>query len=145
MVKILLAACLIAVVSISLLSSVTLAQDKKVMDHGARIYIEYCKTCHMDKGQGMGTTFPPLAGADYLKTVKKETVIHQVIFGLSGKIKVNGKSFNGVMAPLPDKYTDEDVAAVMTYVYNSWGNKGPVITAAEVKKIRADGKKKGKK
>jgi nitrite reductase (NO-forming) len=47
---------------------------------------------------------------------------------------VNGKEYNGVMAPLPKKYTDEDIAGVLTYVYNSWGNKGTVVTVADVKK-----------
>jgi nitrite reductase (NO-forming) len=61
-------------------------------------------------------------------------IIKEVVNGKSGKLKVNGKEYNGVMAPLPKKYTDEDIAGVLTYVYNSWGNKGTVVTVADVKK-----------
>jgi nitrite reductase (NO-forming) len=113
------------------------AQPKDVMDKGAKVYNEYCKTCHQDKGQGLGTVYPPLAKSDWLQKTKKDDVIKAVVKGLNGKIKVNGKEYNGVMAPLPAKYTAEEVAAVITYVYNSFGNKGPTVTAAEVKKVDA--------
>jgi nitrite reductase (NO-forming) len=113
------------------------AQPKPVMEKGAKVYNEYCKTCHQDKGQGLGAVYPPLAKSDWLQKTKKDDVIKAVVKGLNGKIKVNGKEYNGVMAPIPAKYTAEEIAAVITYVYNSFGNKGPTITAAEVKKIDA--------
>jgi nitrite reductase (NO-forming) len=116
------------------------AQDKAVMAKGQKVYNEYCKTCHQANGQGLGAVYPPLAKSDYLMNTKKEQIIKEIIKGKSGKIKVNGKEYNGVMAALPAKYTAEETAAVITYVYNSWGNKGPVVTAAEVKK--ADPKRK---
>jgi len=121
-------------------SVVVTAQPKNIMDKGAKVYKEYCKTCHQDKGQGLGAVYPPLAKSDWLQKSKKEDVVKAVIKGLNGKIKVNGKEYNGVMAPIPAKYTADEIAAVITYVYNSFGNKGPTITAADVKKI--DSKRK---
>lgn len=112
-----------------------LAQDKAAsMARGLKVYNEYCKTCHQATGQGLGSVYPPLAKSDYLVKTPMPLIIKQVVNGLNGKIKVNGKEYNGVMAPMPKKYTDEDIAGVLTYVYNSWGNKGPVVTVADVKK-----------
>lgn len=111
------------------------AQDKAAsMARGQKVYNEYCKTCHQANGQGLGTVYPPLAKSDYLMKTPMPQIIKEVVNGKSGKLKVNGKDYNGVMAPLPKKYTDEDIAGVITYVYNSWGNKGPVVTVADVKK-----------
>ena len=112
-----------------------LAHDKAAsMARGQKVYNEYCKTCHQATGQGLGTVYPPLAKSDYLAKTPMPQIIKEVVNGKSGKLKVNGKEYNGVMAPLPKKYTDEDIAGVLTYVYNSWGNKGPVVTVADVKK-----------
>lgn len=134
--------CLVVMMALVGLVGSASAQDKALMAKGQKVYNEYCKTCHQANGQGLGTVYPPLAKSDYLKSAKKEVIIHEVMFGKSGKVKVNGKEFNGVMAPLPSKYTDEDVAGVISYVYNSFGNKGPAVTPADVKKVRAGGAKK---
>ena len=125
-----------AAAAVSLVTVDLVAQDKAaLMTRGAKVYNEYCKTCHQATGQGLGTVYPPVAKSDYLKTAKKEQVIKDVVLGKSGKLKVNGKDYNGVMVPLPTKYTNEDAAAVITYVYNSFGNTGPVVTVADVKKV----------
>lgn len=114
--------------------------DKAVLDKGKKIYETYCFTCHQPQGQGLPGAFPPLAKSDYLVKNDKDTVIKSVIFGLQGKITVNGNEYNNVMVPLPPNYTDADAAAVLTYVYNSWGNPGGVITEAMVSKVRKAGK-----
>ncbi|MFM8436966.1 MAG: c-type cytochrome [Candidatus Kapaibacterium sp.] len=114
-------------------SAGTFAQDKA---KGQKLYNEYCKTCHQETGKGLGSLYPPLAGSDYLKSKSKADIIKAVTGGLKGEIVVNGKKFNGIMAPLPSKYTDQDVADILTYVYGSWGNNGTKITVADVKKNR---------
>ena len=86
---------------------------------GKEIYQEFCMTCHLANGKG-GETVPPLAGSDWLQTKRKES-IHAVKFGQSGPIKVNGKNYNNTMPPMG--LTDEEVADVLNYVMNSWGNK----------------------
>ena len=118
-------ACVLAMGTLS-------ASDKA---KGKKVYDEYCKTCHQANGQGLGAVYPPLAKSDYLKNTPKAQIIKEVVNGKSGKIKVNGKEYNGVMAPMPAKYTAEDIANVLTYVYASWGNAGTVVTTAEVKKV----------
>jgi nitrite reductase (NO-forming) len=117
--------------------------DQATMDRGAKVYKGYCSSCHQANGQGLSTIYPPLAKSDWLKNTPKEKVIEAVVYGLKGPITVNGKKYNGVMNPLPTNYKDEDIAAVITYVYNSWGNPGTVVTVADVQKVKASrGKKK---
>lgn len=115
-------------------NSVAAADKAALMAKGQKVFTEYCKTCHQANGQGLGTVYPPLAKSDYLKNTPMPTIIKEVVNGKTGKVKVNGKEYNGVMAPLPAKYTDEDIAGVLTYVYNSFGNSGPTVSAADVKK-----------
>ncbi|HYF03927.1 MAG TPA: cytochrome c [Patescibacteria group bacterium] len=105
---------------------------------GKAVYQSYCSTCHMPNGAGLPPAFPPLAKSDYL--TDKNTTINSVVHGLAGEITVNGKQYNGAMPPAPK--TDKEIAQVLTYVYNSWGNPGGVITEAEVTAIRAAGPKK---
>ncbi len=110
----------------------------EVLQRGKQIYESYCKTCHQANGQGIPGVYPPLAQSDYLKEQGKTKIIHALVFGLSGPITVNGKKYNGVMPPAP--YNDQDLAAVLTYVYNSFGNPGGVVTPEEVAAVRKAGK-----
>jgi mono/diheme cytochrome c family protein len=113
------------------------AQDKTAqIAKGEKIYKSYCQTCHQANGQGLSTVYPPVAGSDWIKSKPKAQIVSSVVNGLNGEITVNGKQFNGVMNPLPANYTDDDAAAVLTYVYNSWGNPGTVVSAADVKAAR---------
>lgn len=111
-----------------------------LMKRGQVVYNEYCKTCHQANGQGLSTVYPPLAGSDYVKTKGVKVITDNVVNGLKGPITVNGKKFNNVMTALPTKYSNTDAAAVITYVLNSWGNNGGIISEADVKKVRKVGK-----
>jgi mono/diheme cytochrome c family protein len=103
----------------------------KSIERGKTIYTENCITCHMGKGEGVTQTFPPLAESDYLiKTPEK--AIYAVKFGLQGKIKVNGADYDNAM-PNPG-LADDEVADVMNYIQNSWGNSSEkkIVTAKMV-------------
>lgn len=102
---------------------------------GEKVYTQTCVVCHQKTGKGIAPLFPPLAESDYLMADKKRS-ISTVIKGLSGPIEVNGKKFNQVMPPLP-QLTDAQVADVLTYVRNSFGNKGEPVTPKEVAEVRA--------
>jgi nitrite reductase (NO-forming) len=103
------------------------------MKNGVILYEANCAACHQKQGEGLAGAFPPLAKSDYLMALKDKGV-GIPIHGLSGKIKVNGKEYNGVMPQM--QLTDDEVASIMTYIRNSWGNKGDLVTAAEVQKSR---------
>ena len=101
---------------------------------GEAVYIDFCKRCHMPNGKGVGTTYPPLAGSNWLEEKRKES-IHSVKYGLNGEIQVNGKTYNNVMTPLG--LSDDEVADVMNYVMNSWGNtQDTMVTVDEVSAIK---------
>ncbi|OEK07475.1 c-type cytochrome [Roseivirga misakiensis] len=108
---------------------------KKSMEAGKSTYSAVCLACHMDSGQGIPTVFPPLAKSDYLmKDVDR--AIEGLIKGLSGEIEVNGTKYNQVMPA--SGLNDEDIANVLNYVMNSWGNKAKsTLTKDKVAKVRA--------
>ena len=110
-------------------------QDDKLMQsmkRGEEIYEDFCISCHMHEGEGVPGAFPPLAGADYLLQKRQES-IHAVKYGQKGELTVNGVIYNNIMLPL--YLSDEEVADVMNYILNSWGNKGEFVTVEEVKAI----------
>ena len=103
--------------------------SKASLDRGLEIYSAQCQACHMENGEGIEDVYPPLAKSDYLMD-DKERSIRQVIDGLSGEIKVNGKMYNGFMSGFD--LTDEQVSDVLNFIRNSWGNKGGVVSPEEV-------------
>ena len=109
---------------------------KTVAEHvkaGKELYGRTCLACHQSEGQGIPNAFPPLAKSDFLNA-NPERAINAVLHGLSGEVKVNGKKFNNVMTS--QNLTDDEVASVLTYVYDSWGNNKTVVTPAMVKTLR---------
>ena len=111
----------------------TKAELRASMERGKEVYTSLCIACHMGEGQGVKGIFPPLDGSDWL-TEKRTESIHSVKYGQQGEIMVNGEQYNGVMAPLG--LSDEEVADVMNYIMNSWGNsQEQMITPEEVAAI----------
>jgi nitrite reductase (NO-forming) len=102
---------------------------------GKNLYAGICSTCHGADGKGLEGVFPPLAGADYLEGLSEQQLAAVPLNGLSGKITVNGKDYNGVMPPL-SHMSDDELAHILTYVMNSWGNGGGQLTPAEVAAAR---------
>ncbi|GAA0879867.1 copper-containing nitrite reductase [Algoriphagus jejuensis] len=101
---------------------------------GKRLYAQTCLACHQENGQGIPNAFPPLANADYLNA-DVDRAISIVLHGKTGEITVNGKTYNSVMTA--QTLTDEQVANVLTYVYNSWGNNGTEVTPSMVTKVKS--------
>lgn len=105
------------------------------MEKGKRVYTQTCFACHQMNGEGMPGVFPPLAKSDFLMA-DKDRAIRSVTKGLAGPITVNGQKYDGVMPPVA--LNDEQVAQVLTYVRNEWGNTGDIVTVDEVRKVRAE-------
>ncbi|MHB8519522.1 MAG: c-type cytochrome [Limisphaerales bacterium] len=99
-----------------------------------------CSGCHMTEGQGDSSRqIPPLAGSEWVNDASSAKVVRFVLKGLKGPIKVKGQDYPGTdttMLSLGDNLTDADIAAVLTYVRSSWGNKAPSVSGDEVAKIR---------
>ena len=98
---------------------------------GEKVYTTNCSSCHQANGKGQPGVFPPLAGNSTV-TGPAATVIGIVKNGKSGKITVNGTSYNGQMPAWKGTLSDADIASVITYIRSSWGNKASAVTTAEV-------------
>lgn len=103
------------------------------IEAGKKIYMQACFACHQANGEGVANAFPPLAKSDYLNA-DPNRAIDVLINGLSGEIVVNNKKYNSIMPS--QQLSDDEVAHVLTYVYNSWGNNGKVVSPEEVNKRR---------
>lgn len=103
------------------------------MEFGKQKYMQTCFACHQADGQGVPNAFPPLAKSDYLNA-DVDRAIDIVLHGKTGEITVNGKTYNSVMTQ--QMLSAEEIANVLTYVYNSWGNSGKVVTKDMVDKVK---------
>jgi cytochrome c oxidase cbb3-type subunit 2 len=115
------------------------------MDAGKEVYMKaaagggMCFTCHQPNGEGLAGQFPPLAGSDWVLG-DKERLIKISMYGLMGEIEVNGVKYNNVMAPPgipPGSLTDDQIANVLTYIRNDWGNSASAVSAEDVATVRA--------
>jgi mono/diheme cytochrome c family protein len=116
--------------------------DAKAYQLGAEVFHReaHCATCHQANGQGLDPAFPPLVGTPWV-TGSEERLAKIVLHGIHGKIEVNGKVYDpekGVppMTAFGHILKDEEVAAVLTYVRNNFGNKAPAVKPEEVGKVR---------
>lgn len=114
------------------------ANKAERITRGQRVFSSICAACHLPTGVGIPSVFPPLAASDYLNADKRRA-IGTVINGLSGPVTVNGQTFNSVMPALG--LSDEDVANVLTFVYNNFNNAGHEVTPPEVSAVRGAAKK----
>src|SRR5687768_7752972 len=103
-----------------------------LMARGKLLYLQHCVICHQGSGQGVPGSFPPLARADYLMA-NSENGIRAIVAGLSGRITVNGTNYNNTMPPI--LLTDEQVASVLTFVRNTWGNSSEAISVEQVREV----------
>jgi mono/diheme cytochrome c family protein len=106
---------------------------------GKRVFTQNCIVCHQQTGLGVPGQFPPLAGSEWVLSQDwhgDNHIVKIVLHGFQGAVTVKGQQFNNVMAPWGKVLKDEQIAAVLTYVRNEWGNKAPPITKDFVAKIR---------
>lgn len=124
---------------------------------GAQVFAANCSTCHQANGQGFGGAFPPLAGhvpKSFAQPEGRDYLPRLVLFGLEARITVKGDAYDGVM-PSWSQLDDSQIAAVLNYIFNAWGNdkllppgfdpikpsdvaaaRKPQMTAAEVLTLR---------
>ncbi len=100
------------------------------MDAGEKGYQTHCQSCHQADGSGLPGAFPPLAENPNLDG-NAEMVIENVLSGRSGELEVEGETYDGVMPPM-SYLSDQDVADIVTFVMNAWGNDGATVTTEQV-------------
>jgi mono/diheme cytochrome c family protein len=108
---------------------------------GKRVFTQYCVVCHQTTGLGVAGQFPPLVASEWVVPSGwhgDNHLVKVVLNGLQGPVVVKGENYNNAMAPWGGVLKDDQVAAVLTYIRNEWGNSAPPITPEFVAKIREE-------
>jgi mono/diheme cytochrome c family protein len=100
---------------------------------GELLYQKNCANCHLDNGEGLGALIPPLANADYLK-LQRAQLPCIVRNGLQDTLIVNGKTYTEKMPPAAN-LSDVDIANVLNYINQAWGNNNGAYQLEEVRSI----------
>lgn len=108
-----------------------------ILAQGKHTYDSICAACHGPDGMGKPGQAPPLAGSEWVNAAGHQRIIEIPQLGLNGQVTVEGQTWNLSMAAMGAGLSDSDLAAVLTYVRSSWGNKGDAISADDVKTIRS--------
>lgn len=101
-----------------------------------RVYYDYCAACHQGDGEGAPPRYPPLAGSEWV-TGDKKRLVSVIVQGLEGPIEVRGESYNSVM-PQHSFLSDEEIAEVLTYIRQNFGNEASAVSTEEVSRLRSE-------
>ena len=115
------------------------AQAASAAPSGELVFSTVCLPCHQAGGAGLEGQYPPLAGSEWVAK-DASAVVRILLGGLNGPIQVKGKSFDNSMPQIGEQLTDSEIAAVLTYVRSSWGNKAGPVDEALIKKLRGETK-----
>ncbi len=116
------------------------SQDQ-VLQLGQRVFQNYCATCHQPNGQGVPGIYPPLTPNEWVQG-DKGRLIRLVLHGAQGEMKVGEEVYNNVMTA-HDFLTDEQIAAVLTFIRQNFGNQADPVTPEEVAAVRAASRQQG--
>lgn len=109
------------------------------MSQGQSVYMTVCFACHQPTGLGLPGMFPPLAASDWANAAKPDRLIRMVLHGFTGPLVINGKPFTTpapLMPPQGAALSDAQIAHVLTFVRNNFGNKAGAVSPDQVKGIR---------
>jgi mono/diheme cytochrome c family protein len=101
---------------------------------GENLYIKYCLQCHQKDGSGVPNMFPPVMKSDWV-TGDKTRLINVLLKGLNGDIEVNGEPYSQVM-PKQDYLTNTEIAQILTYIRQNFGNDAGPVNPGEVATVR---------
>lgn len=109
---------------------------KASLERGKEVYVKRCMACHQADGGGVPRMNPPLDGASGVTSNDKLRLVRIVIKGMTDRVELDGEFYTNNMSANPD-LSDTQIADVLTYIRNNWGNKASAVTPAEVKDARA--------
>jgi mono/diheme cytochrome c family protein len=106
------------------------------MAEGAAIYKGACIACHEADGSGAPRIYPPLPGNTNLQSAAPSSTLRVILDGAQSVVTARAPNA-GSMPAYRDKLTDQAIAAVASYIRNSWGNAAPPVGADQVARARA--------
>ncbi|HET8596412.1 MAG TPA: cytochrome c [Castellaniella sp.] len=107
---------------------------------GGQLYTANCVACHQASGAGVPGVFPPLSKSEWVDAEDAGIMVRIVLHGIHGPLTVEGAKYNGEMPHFQDKFSDEELAAIVNHVRTSFGNAASTIDADFVAKVRAETK-----
>ena len=113
------------------------AGEDTMFARGRVVYGSLCGLCHGNDGLGKPGQVPPLAGSEWVNAKGIQRLARISLAGLNGRIQVEGKDWNLSMAAMGAALSDADLAAVLSFIRQSWGNQAGAVTADEVTAVRA--------
>lgn len=121
-------------------ATATVLPEISLFDRGAKVYRNQCAQCHQSEGDGVSGVYPPLVDSDWV-TGHPEVIARILINGLNGPIEVKGNSYNGNMPAFGPGGLDlkpKEIAGVITYVRQEWGNDASEMTEAMIEDYLKD-------
>jgi mono/diheme cytochrome c family protein len=115
-------------------TAAAVAKNPASASDGATVYLTNCSSCHQSNGQGVAGAFPPLAG-NATVTGNPVATIAIVKNGLEGRLVVNGQAYSGIMPAWKKQISDEQIAAVVTYIRSAWNNHASAVSLADVQGV----------
>ena len=115
--------------------------ERAAFNKGVGVYARTCFACHQPTGTGTPNLFPPLAGSEWVLASDPSRIIRIALNGLTGPITVKGQQWPPLSMPPIAKdanLSDEELAAVLTFVRKSWGNDAPIVTPQQVAAVRKE-------
>ncbi|GFE86987.1 c-type cytochrome [Steroidobacter agaridevorans] len=109
---------------------------------GSALFTARCAACHQASGTGLAGVFPPLANSEWVKGAER-TLVAIVLHGVEGELTVSSTKYNGVMPPFKEMLSDEEIAAIASYIRNAWGNGAGPIAAQVVADMRKETGERG--
>ncbi len=105
---------------------------------GGQLYAAHCVACHQASGKGLPGVFPPLSGSEWVSAEDPGVMIKIVLHGVQGPITVEGARYEGLMPHFHDKFSDEEVAALVNHVRTGFGNSASTTDAKYVARVREE-------
>lgn len=105
-------------------------------DEGEKVYNSRCMSCHQMDGKGIPGVFPPLNESEFVQG-SPERLVRIILQGMMGEVTIKGVTYSGMMPPWGTFLSDEEIAAVVTYVRANFDNEASEVNAEEVAEIRA--------
>jgi mono/diheme cytochrome c family protein len=103
---------------------------------GRRVYVNNCQVCHQADGEGLTGQYPPVAASEWVLADNPERLVRILLDGVSGPMNVRGRQYNNVMPAWHDVLNDRQIAAVLTYIRQEWGNTADAVEVDEVQSVR---------
>ncbi len=104
---------------------------------GKKHYTQYCMACHQTSGLGIEGAFPPLIKNEWVSG-NPERTIRVILNGLMGKLTVAGTEYNSLMVPFADSLSDKQIAEILTYIRQDFGNSSGAVDESLVAAVRAE-------